>query len=126
MRQRRTKPDAVEALYWQLTHLAKHVPWPTLEYRFSTRKDYRLDMAWPAPLLKIGLEVDGGIWRRGGGAHTGTGHIRDIRKNNEAILCGYRVLHFIPEDIVSSSGRPTMVALDVIVELFESLGYKKP
>lgn len=120
------KPDAVAALEWQIRNLPKEkLPWPVREYRFHPTKRYAFDLCWPQPLLKIGVEIDGGIWRPGGGAHTGTGHIRDIRKGNDAILCGYKVLHFIPEDIVTRSGRTITEALDVIVELFKRLGYKE-
>jgi len=119
------KVDAVEALKWQLKRMAHWIPWPVPEYRFHPTREYRLDLCWPSVGIKVGVEIDGGIWRTGGGAHTGTGHIRDIRKGNAAILLGYRVLHFVPEDIVTSSGRTIPTALDDIVELFRTLGYKE-
>lgn len=92
---------------------------------FHPTRKWKFDLAWPAPLLKIAVEIDGGIWRKGGGAHTGTGHIRDIEKNREAVICGYRVLHFIPEEIVDRHGRNITTALDTIVRLFATLGIKE-
>lgn len=124
MRRRQTKPekaDAVAALLWQLKHMAPWIPQPVTEYKFHKERKWLFDLAWP--LQALAVEVDGGIWRRDGGAHTGTGHIRDIRKGNDAVLSGYKVLHFIPEDIVTDSGRTMTVAFDVIVEAFKQFGH---
>lgn len=122
MRRRLSKPDkanACDALECQLKQMAPWLPFVNREWTFLGGRRYALDFAWPA--LKLGIEVDGGIWRTGGGAHTGTGHIRDIRKGNDAIEAGWRVLHFIPEDIVSDAGRHNTVAIDKIVAVFDSL-----
>ncbi len=123
MRTKQGKTDAVAALYWQITHISKHLPWPQCEYRFDDVRLYRFDLCWPAPLIKIAVEVDGGVFRRGGGAHTGTGHVRDMAKNNLAVLRGYRVLHFLPEHIIIGD-RHNTDALDAIVAVFETLGIK--
>jgi hypothetical protein len=119
---RQSKPDkasAVDALAWQLKHLAPWIPEPMPEHHFHDKRKWALDFAWPES--KLGIEVDGGIWRPEGGAHTGTGHIRDIRKGNDAIEYGWRVLHFIPEDIVDNSGRSNTIAIDKIVTVFDKL-----
>ena len=75
---------------------ASGVPLPVMEHRFSERK-WKFDFAWPDKMLA--LECDGGIWRKGGGAHTGTGHVRDIEKGNQAVRMGWRVLHVVPENL---------------------------
>lgn len=49
---------------------------------------------------KVIVEIDGGIWRPGGGAHS---HPIDIRRNmtkqNDAALAGFIVLRFTPEEV---------------------------
>jgi very-short-patch-repair endonuclease len=117
-----TKPDkanACDALEWQIRHMASWLPAANREWNFHEKRKWALDFAWP--VFKIAVEVDGGIWRNEGGAHTGTGHIRDIRKGNDAIEAGWRVLHFIPEDIVDDGGRSNTIAIDKIVAVFEKL-----
>lgn len=44
--------------------------------------------------LKILVECEGGVWKKGLGHSSGTGIARDIEKHNEAQICGYRVLRF--------------------------------
>lgn len=57
------------------------------EYRFSERR-YRLDFAHVPS--KIGIEINGGIWGKGGHS-SGSGISRDYEKNNLAIVEGWRV-----------------------------------
>lgn len=69
------------------------IPAPVPEYRFYPVRRWRIDRAWP--LDKVGVEIDGGIWRRGGGAHSHPANIqRDMEKLNAAVLLGWRVLRF--------------------------------
>lgn len=59
---------------------------------------WRFDYACPE--FKLIVEVDGGIFRPGGGAHS---HPVDVRRNmlkrNDAVLAGYAVLAFTPEQV---------------------------
>ena len=71
------------------------VPMPTnrggKEYRVVPNRRWRFDFAYPD--LRIGIEVHGAIWARGG--HTrGSGFIKDREKMNEAQLAGWLVLEF--------------------------------
>src|ERR1051325_3147639 len=53
--------------------------WP--EYRFSQEKGYKLDYA--LPLVKVAIEVQGGIWKKGLSGHSsGKGISRDMAKLN--------------------------------------------
>lgn len=122
LRRRQTKPEkaeAVAALFWQIRNMAKWLPEPLQEHPFHVARKWRFDFAWPE--LKLAIEVDGGIWSTGRSGHQGAGHIRDIRKGNDAIEAGWRVLHFIPEDIVDDGGRSNTVAIDKIVAVFDKL-----
>jgi hypothetical protein len=61
------------------------------EYRVVPDRKWRFDYAYPE--LKIGIEVHGGIWTRGG--HTrGSGFIKDREKFNRAAIAGWLVLEF--------------------------------
>lgn len=61
------------------------------EYQFHPERKFRFDYAWPEK--KIALEVEGGLWRKGGGAHSHPkGILRDIEKYNLATTLGWRVI----------------------------------
>jgi hypothetical protein len=71
---------------------------PVPEYEFHPTRKWQFDYAFP--LLKIAVEIEGGIWRQGGGAHSHPLNIeRDIEKYNAAAILGWRVLRYAPEDI---------------------------
>lgn len=58
------------------------------EFRFIPERRFRLDFAFPDK--KIGVEIEGDLWRLSG--HTsGKGILRDIEKNNLAHLNGWRI-----------------------------------
>lgn len=76
------------------------LPAPVREHRFHPVRRWRLDLAWPDH--KLAVEIDGGIWSQG--RHTrGDGYRRDCVKGNEAILLGWRVLHFTPDMVSDGS-----------------------
>ena len=62
---------------------------------------YRFDCA--NRNLKIAVEIQGGIWRKSGGAHTGTGHLRDLEKSNLVQLQGWMILQFTPRQFKSGA-----------------------
>lgn len=71
---------------------------PGLRLRFAVTnlKDWRFDFAWPAQMLAV--EIEGGIWLRSKGRHTGgVGFTEDCTKYNEAMLMGWRVLRVVGE-----------------------------
>lgn len=62
----------------------------TEELKFHPTRKWRFDFAIPSK--KIAFEIDGGIWRKGGGAHSRPKNImRDIEKSNAAQLLGWKV-----------------------------------
>ena len=70
------------------------------QYRFaqSLGRQWSSDFAWPT--LKLLCEVDGGVWRQGGGAHSHpTNIVRDMEKQNDAALLGFLVLRFTTDQI---------------------------
>ena len=74
------------------------LPIPTPEWQFHPARRWKFDYAWPLQL--IALEVEGGIWRQGGGAHSHPSNIvRDLEKYSEAAILGWRVLRVPPEEL---------------------------
>jgi hypothetical protein len=72
------------------------LPEPTPEYTFHPTRGWKFDYAFPAERLAV--EIEGGIWKKGGGAHSHPLNIeRDIEKYNEAAILGWRILRVVPE-----------------------------
>ena len=66
------------------------IPQAVRGHRFHEDRRWQFDFCYPD--LKLAFEVEGGIWRRGGGAHSsGLAILRDIEKYNAATLLGWRV-----------------------------------
>jgi very-short-patch-repair endonuclease len=64
----------------------------------NARRRWRFDFCFVAEKLLV--EIDGGIWMAGGGAHSKPGDIeRNMRKRNDAALLGYTALAFTPRDV---------------------------
>ncbi len=83
---------------------AHGLPAPQPEYNFSAARGWRFDYAFVDQ--KIAVEIEGGVWRRGGGAHSHPlGILRDIEKYNAAAVLGWRILRVVPEklaDVIES------------------------
>jgi very-short-patch-repair endonuclease len=70
------------------------------EYAAVKGRKFRWDFACVKPDVRLLVEVQGGIWRKGG--HTsGAGVTRDCAKLNAATLAGWRQLSFTGEMIES-------------------------
>jgi hypothetical protein len=72
------------------------LPEPTTEHRFHPDRKWRFDFAWESERLY--LEVDGGIWVRGG-HNRGAQMKKDWEKRNAATLLGWRGLWVEPKDL---------------------------
>ena len=97
-RARQVKPLALNDPYisgWQLA--AQGIPLPAVEYRFAApARQWRFDYAWIEQ--HVALEVDGGTWVRGRHSRGG-GQQGDMEKGNAAVLLGWRVLHYTPQQM---------------------------
>lgn len=61
------------------------------QFHFALGRKYSADFAWPDKKLLV--EIEGGIWKPGGGAHSHPlGIERDIEKYNLATAEGWRVI----------------------------------
>jgi very-short-patch-repair endonuclease len=78
---------------------ALRLPEPVQELRFHPTRRWRFDYAWPE--VMVAVEKEGGVWRRGGGAHSRPTNIaRDIEKQTAAALLGWTVLRYQPRDLL--------------------------
>jgi very-short-patch-repair endonuclease len=78
------------------------LPEPARQYPFaqSVKREFLADFAWTQYSLL--LEVNGGIWRKGGGAHSHPSNIeRDIEKQQFAVLLGFYVLPVTTDEVTS-------------------------
>jgi hypothetical protein len=78
---------------------------PVTEYRFHGIRQWRFDYAWPTE--HIALEVEGGVFS--GGRHIqGAGFRADMEKYNAAAELDWRVLRFMPEQMLSGMYRKVL------------------
>lgn len=82
--------------------------WP--EFYFTLEKGYRFDKAIPVAadgsILKIAIEIQGGVWAKGNSGHSsGTGIMRDMDKATKANLEGWTLIQVIPTDIEKQPGK---------------------
>jgi very-short-patch-repair endonuclease len=74
------------------------IPIPVRELVFHPTRKWRFDYAWPD--LKIAVEIEGGIWMNGRGAHSRPSNIeRDMQKQNAGGLLGWRIFRFTPRQL---------------------------
>lgn len=79
--------------------------WP--EFYFSRERQYRIDYAIPVDgdgrLIKLGIEVDGGIWCKGNSGHSsGKGIKRDQEKASLLASLGWILIRVQPSELVSN------------------------
>jgi very-short-patch-repair endonuclease len=78
-----------EELLWQIQ--CAGLPIPEREYRFHPKRKWQSDFAWPN--VRLIVEVEGGIYRRG--RHTRpAGYHKDCEKYNATTLMGWGLLRF--------------------------------
>lgn len=66
------------------------------EHIFSQGRRWRIDFAIVD--LKIGIEIEGGVWTNGRHVR-GKGFIEDMEKYNAAVTLGWVILRFTPQDL---------------------------
>lgn len=89
------------------------------ELRFHPTRRWRFDYAIPE--YKIAIECDGGVWMKGGGAHSRPQNIlRDMEKLTQASLLGWTVIRRTPEQLKTIE---TLEMIKQVVEL-KKVGFK--
>lgn len=98
---------------------AEKLPVPMRQFQFLPHRKFAFDFAWSDDARgggPLAVEVEGGIWRKGGGAHSHpTNILRDIEKHNLAVLAGWRVLRFTTDQVKSGE------AVNLLKEVFAGL-----
>jgi hypothetical protein len=98
---------------------AYKLPEPHQQYYFaeSMGRKFRSDFAWPA--YKLLVEIEGGIWRAGGGAHSHPIDIeRDIERRQHAVLLGFFMLPVITDQVKKGE------AIIIVQRVLASRGWK--
>lgn len=69
------------------------------QYPFAKpHREYRADFAWPAYQLIV--EINGGTWRKGGGAHSHpVSIVHDMERTQVAVWLGWYILPFTPDEV---------------------------
>ena len=81
-------------LIWRA--VSEHMPLHE-EVKFTSESGWRFDFAHT--VAKVGIEIQGGIWREKGAHNTGEAILRDTRKARAAALEGWVLFPICPEDI---------------------------
>lgn len=86
---------------------ALKLPPAAVQWRFSqsahpntASRKWRCDVVFLD--FKVMVEIDGGIWIKGAHSHP-LDILRNMRKQNDAMLLGYHVLRFTPEEVTDGS-----------------------
>lgn len=113
----RSKGTDFEALLlFQIT--ASGLPKPDTQVEFAPGRKFKADYAWRE--FRLMVEVQGGIWRRGGGAHSHPNNIlRDIEKQQLAVLNGWWVFPVTTDEVRNGQ------ALKLIELALQSKGWKR-
>lgn len=90
----------MKGLSFPLLCRASGLPEPVAEHRFAPPRRWRFD--WAFVEQRIAVEVEGGVFMKGGGRHTrGAGFRNDVEKYGEAAALGWRVFRVLPEQLIS-------------------------
>lgn len=105
LRARAARTAAEDTLALQLR--IDDLPEPMREYQACPERRFRWDFAWPD--LRVLVEVQGGIWRKGGGAHSRPSNIeRDVAKAQLAALHGWVVCPVTTDEVRSGEAVKTI------------------
>src|SRR6185436_706739 len=107
-------------LAWQIA--AHELPVPIEQHAFAAQigRKFRADFAWPAKEWRFLLEVQGGIFMRGGGGHSHPMHIvKDIERQQIAALLGWFLVPVTTDQVKNGE------AIAVIERLFASRGWHR-
>lgn len=112
------KPKAQEIFLAQC--IAHHLPPAIPNHQFAkhrTGKKFEGDAVFLP--YKLIVEIQGGIWMRGGGAHSRPMNIeRDVEKQQHALVLGFALLPVTPKDV--KNGR----AIELTKMLLAARGWK--
>lgn len=97
---RQSVGEATLLLHCRAYHLE-----PVTEHCFHPQRKWCFDFCWQEQ--KLAVEVDGGTWVQGR-HNRGSSIEEDMRKINEAVLLGWRVLRFSTGQVTSGEAIDTI------------------
>lgn len=112
-------PDHEDTLAFQVR--AFRLPEPRRQYVYAEDlgRKFRADFAWPAHRLLV--EVQGGIWRKGGGAHSRPKGIEmDITRAQHAAALGWLWCPVTTDQVTNGQ------AVQWIVRVLQRIGLEDP
>jgi hypothetical protein len=97
------KPKATKILpeIWRFYN----IPTPIPEYQFLIERRFKIDYAWPLPL--VAMEIEGGIWTNGRHIQP-KGFQTDMYKYNKLAELGWLLLRYEPKKIDYEQIRKTI------------------
>lgn len=102
----------------QLNQQEVKVPPPVFEYRFHPKRQWQIDFAWPDKQIMLALEVEGGVYTKGGGGHRSiSGFDANLEKYNEMAIMGWKLIRATPDMLNERNGK----AVALILRYFKSL-----
>jgi hypothetical protein len=104
-----------EMLAFQMRAL--NLPDPVREHRFHKTRRWRWDFSWPHK--KIAVEVQGGVWAKGGHT-TGVGITRDLEKKDAAMADGW-IIYECGADLIKSG--KAVQTIEIIHDLYDKSLY---
>ena len=118
---KRAKNERFEKLLaFQIEAVGLPMPFPQYHFAETVGRKFKADFAWPAAEYRFLVEVQGGIWRRGGGAHSHPTNIeRDIERQRIASLLGWFLVPVTTDEVKQG------VAIAALERLFASRGWKR-
>lgn len=85
-----------DQLFWQMNTI--HLK-PEREYRFHPERKWRFDFAFPD--IKLAVEFEGGVFKKGPSGHQGAGFVKDLDKYNMAAELDWMVLRYTDKAVKS-------------------------
>lgn len=98
---KRKKVNSGEANFYSQC-VQYQLPVVTPQYQFAKAMGRKFSADFAFVEYQLLIEIQGGIWRGGGGAHSHPLNLaRDIEKQQHAALLGFLVIPFTPEQVKS-------------------------
>lgn len=99
---------------------AMKLPTPLRQYKFAKSLDRNFECDFCFVEQRLIVEVNGGIWFKGGGAHSRPKKIeQDMERQQYAVYLGFFMMAFTPDEVFSGH------AVDWTAKTLERLGWKR-
>jgi very-short-patch-repair endonuclease len=97
----------------------RRLPEPETQFYFAAeiKRRFSSDFAWPE--FRLLVEIQGGIWMRGGGGHSHPMHIeKDVERQQVATLLGWHLLPVTTDQVRKGE------AIEILIRVLMARGWK--